>query len=99
MLLFPNVDNKPKAARLQIGEMAGPTLALPAAVLRSSGLELSGIGGGSMPRAVILESLPQIWALAALGKLHIDCERVALADVEQAWQQRETHGRRIVVIP
>ena len=43
-------DVKAGASRIrlvEIGEMAGPTIALPAAALRSSGLELYGSGGGS----------------------------------------------------
>ncbi len=34
---------------IEIGEMAGPTISLPAAALRSSGMEIYGSGGGSVP--------------------------------------------------
>ena len=34
---------------VQIGEMVGPVIRLPAAALRSSGLEVMGSGGGSIP--------------------------------------------------
>ena len=47
-------DVKAGASRIrlvEIGEMAGPTIALPAAALRSSGLELCGSGGGSIPHS------------------------------------------------
>jgi len=37
-------------------------------------------------------------ARAAAGELRIDTERVALADVEDAWQ-RPANGRRLVLIP
>jgi len=82
-----------------IGEMAGPTIALPAAALRSSGIELYGSGGGSVPHQAIFEAFPKIWALAADGTLRIETERVPLADVERAWQREDLDGRRLVVAP
>src|SRR5581483_3095909 len=80
---------------IEIGEMAGPTISLPAAALRSSGIEIYGSGGGgSIPHTAIFETFPQLWALAAAGKLRIDTEAVALADIESAWRRTETAGRR-----
>jgi len=84
---------------VEIGEMAGPTISLPAAALRSSGLELYGSGGGSIPHTAIFDAFPHIWALAADGTLRIDTEPVALADVEHAWQREDIRGRRIVIVP
>jgi NADPH:quinone reductase-like Zn-dependent oxidoreductase len=84
---------------VQIGNMAGPTIALPAEALRSSGLELYGGGGGSIPRRAIFEAVPRIMALAASGELRVETERVPLSSVESAWQRRETQGRRIVIVP
>ena len=78
-------DLKAEATRtrlVEVGEMAGPTIASPAAALRSSGLELYGGGGGSIPPKAIFDAFPQIWALAASGKLRIDIEQAPLADVE-----------------
>ena len=66
-------------------ETAGPMVRLPAAALRSSGLEIMGGGGGSIPPAAIFETFPRLWELAANGSLRIDTEPVPLADVEQAW--------------
>jgi len=84
---------------VEIGEMAGPTIALSAAVLRSSGLELYGSGGGSIPHQAIFDAFPQVWALATDGKLRIKTEPVPLAEVESAWQRRDLDGRRLVIIP
>jgi NADPH:quinone reductase-like Zn-dependent oxidoreductase len=84
---------------IEIGEMAGPTISLPAAALRSSGIEISGTGGGSVPHSVIFDAFPKVWALAASGQLHIDTERVPLADVESAWRRNDLPGRRLVIIP
>src|ERR1051326_920053 len=84
---------------IEIGEMAGPAISLSAAALRSSGLELYGSGGGGIPHTAILEAFPQLWALAACGRLRIDTEAVPLADVESAWQRQDVHGRRLVIVP
>lgn len=84
---------------VQIGDVAGPTIALPAATLRSAGVEIYGSGGGSIPRTAIRDAFPQVMALAADGKLQIDTEQVALADIESAWQRQDLHGRRIVIMP
>jgi NADPH2:quinone reductase len=84
---------------IEIGEMAGPTISLPADALRSSGIEISGAGGGSVPHGVIFDAFPKMWALAASGQLHIDTERVPLADVESAWRRNDLPGRRLVIIP
>src|SRR6266478_846915 len=95
-------DVKAGASRIrlvEIGEMAGPTIALPAAALRSSGLELYGSGGGSIPHSANFDDLPQVWALAASGKLSVDTEKAPLADVETAWRREDLPGRRLVVIP
>jgi NADPH2:quinone reductase len=84
---------------IEIGEMAGPTISLSAAALRSSGIEISGSGGGSIPHTAIFDAFPKLWALAAGGRLRIDTERVPLADVESAWQRNDLPGRRLVMIP
>jgi NADPH:quinone reductase-like Zn-dependent oxidoreductase len=91
---------EPSGIRLvEIGEMAGSTISLSAAALRSSGLELYGSGGGSIPHTAIFDTFPQVWALAAGGKLHIDTEPIALSDVESAWHRHDLVGRRVVIIP
>jgi NADPH2:quinone reductase len=84
---------------IEIGDMAGPTISLSAAALRSSGIEIYGSGGGSIPHTAIFEAFPQVWALAARGELRIDTEPVQLAEIEIAWQRNDLPGRRLVIIP
>ena len=79
--------------------MAAPTIVLSAAALRSSGLELYGSGGGSIPPKAIFDTFPQLWALAASGKLRLDTDQAPLADVEAIWQRQHLPGRRLVIIP
>jgi len=84
---------------IEIGEMAGPTISLRAAALRSSGIEIYGSGGGSIPHTAIFDTFPDVWALAASGKLRIDIEPVPLADIRNAWRRNDLPGRRLVIIP
>jgi NADPH:quinone reductase-like Zn-dependent oxidoreductase len=84
---------------VQIGEMAGPTVQLPAGALRSSGLESLGSGGGSIPHEAIFETFPKLWDLAGSGGLRVDTEPVPLSEVEGAWRRRDAGGRRLVFVP
>jgi len=87
-----------KETRLvQVGESAGATIALPAAVLRSTALTILGTAG-IPPREVLADAMQQVMTRAARGELRIDTQRIALADIESAWVRPES-GRRIVVIP
>jgi hypothetical protein len=86
---------------IQIGEMAGPAINLQAATLRSSAIELSGQGGGSLPREIMASIptviIPEIFRLAVAGKLLIETEAVPLKDISAAWQKEDERGKRIVV--
>ncbi len=85
---------------IEIGEMAAPIVALRAETLRSSGVEIYGSGGGGIiPPQKIFESIPQLWSLAADGKIQMDIERVPLADVASVWARQDSKGRRIVLVP
>ncbi|HEV2297311.1 MAG TPA: zinc-binding alcohol dehydrogenase family protein [Candidatus Acidoferrales bacterium] len=83
---------------VQVGESAGPTISLPAAVLRSTALTILGTAG-IPPREVLADAMQQVMARAAHGELVIETERVPLADIEMAWQHQQHPGNRIVVIP
>ena len=82
---------------VQVGESAGPTIALPAALLRSTALTILGTAG-IPPRNILADALQQVMAQAAAGELRVDTERVPLADIENAWR-RDPQGRRLVIIP
>ena len=88
-----------KETRLvQVGESAGPTISLPAAVLRSMSLTILGTAG-MPPREVLADAMQQVMSQAAHGELRIETERVPLADIEMAWQRQQRPGSRIVVVP
>jgi len=85
---------------VQVGEMAGPAINLPASILRSTAIELTGAGGGSVSQEIIVkiqtEILPEVFKLAAEGKLSIDTLAIPLKDVAEAWQQ-DAQGKRVVI--
>lgn len=81
---------------VQVGESAGPTISLPAAVLRSTALTILGTAG-IPPRDILVKAFHQVMAHAAEGSLRIDTETVPLADIQNAWD-RVQPGRRTVLI-
>ena len=83
---------------VQVGESAGPTISLPAAVLRSSGLEILGSGSGTAASLDKLrDAFRQVLSRAASGGLRIETDSVPLADVEIAWERKSR--ARLVIIP
>jgi NADPH:quinone reductase-like Zn-dependent oxidoreductase len=83
-----------------VGEMAGATITLPSAILRSTQIEFIGSGIGSIPHSDIqrymADILPNVFELAAQGKVKIDLEITELKNVEAVWPQKEKPGSRIV---
>jgi NADPH:quinone reductase-like Zn-dependent oxidoreductase len=82
---------------VEVGESAGSTITLPAAVLRSTALTILGTAG--IPSWDILtDAFQQVMNSVARGTLRIETERVPLAEIEDAWE-RDAHARRLVIIP
>jgi NADPH:quinone reductase-like Zn-dependent oxidoreductase len=88
---------------VQIGSMAGPTMTLPAGVLRAAGIVMSGIGLGSVPSDVMAGArtavLPRLFDMVADGSLQISTLAEPLADVARVWTAVEPSGTRIVLTP
>jgi len=82
---------------VQIGAMAGPTIALSADALRTSDLEIYGGSDGISPAPVAAAS-DQAWDWIAQDKLHLQIERAALKDIVRAWQRKDVQGKRMVVV-
>jgi NADPH:quinone reductase-like Zn-dependent oxidoreductase len=83
---------------VQIGSISGEEIALPAHILRSSGLELLGSGLGSLSQAEILAALKIQYDWAASHGLRISTKSVPLSRVTEAWNTAES-GTRTVLIP
>jgi NADPH2:quinone reductase len=89
------------AARIrfvQIGESAGKAISLPAATLRSSGLELLGSGFGSASLDQIKQGLVEFFQVAAKQPFHFRAKAAPLRDVEALWNDAE-EGTRLVFQP
>lgn len=88
---------------VQVGEMAGSTIELPAAALRSAGVELVGQGAGSVPHEafarVLAEIIPGLFAMLARGTISLDTVSRPLAQVSDAWTEPTPSGTRTVLMP
>jgi len=86
---------------VQVGEMAGATINLKAGILRSSAIELYGIGGGSVPKEIMAqvptEILPLLFHLVAEGKLILETDTLPLSEITGAWERGDKDGRRLVI--
>jgi len=88
----------PRVRFVQIGSMAGPSIPLPAATLRSSGLELLGSGFGSASLDQIRQTLAEFFAAAAKLPFQANIKTAPLRDVEALWNSPEP-GARLVFQP
>jgi NADPH2:quinone reductase len=82
---------------IQAGERAGSQVSLRGSMLRTSGLELMGIGKLSFD--VVQEEMTHVWDWMAAGKLCMEIERVPLADIAEAWVRDDLEGKRLVIVP
>jgi NADPH:quinone reductase-like Zn-dependent oxidoreductase len=86
---------------VSVGSITGDLIQLSAANLRSVDLQLTGSGLGSWTRGqvkiLLTEILPEMFQLAADGKLIVETVEVELRDIEQLWDADVTDGKRVVV--
>ncbi|HXS11284.1 MAG TPA: zinc-binding alcohol dehydrogenase family protein [Acidobacteriaceae bacterium] len=83
---------------IQIGSSAGAKIALDAAVLRSSGLEMLGSGFGSASLTDLAGSISEFFSEAANRPFEIGVRSFPLRDVASAWNEPDG-GNRFVFIP
>ena len=83
---------------IQIGESAGKTISLPAATLRSSGLELLGSGFGSASLDQIRQALTEFFQVAAREPFQFQTKAAPLREIETLWNHAE-EGTRLVFQP
>lgn len=81
---------------VQIGSISGAEISLPAAVLRSSAIEMKGSGLGSMSLPRLVASIGGVLNAAASAKLALEYRTVPLSDVAATWTDE---GSRIVYLP
>jgi len=84
---------------IQIGSVAGATMALPSVALRSTNLRVMGSGQGSVPVKAIVAELPRLVDELVAGRIPVDALRIPLAQVEETWDAPVAAGRRVVLVP
>lgn len=84
---------------VQIGAMAGATIKLPSAALRSANLRIQGNGQGAVSPEAYLAELPALVEEIGAGTLKVNARPVPLADVEAVWHKPEAAGERTVLVP
>ena len=85
-------------AYTQIGAAAGPEAAVPASLLRSRRIRVSGSGAGSAQIADIMAEVPVYMQLIANGSVDIPVKTVPLSSISEAWKA-PADGARFVVVP
>lgn len=97
--LVPSRIGRPRPTRLvQAGESAGAGIALTADSVRTSGVEIYGVGK-NLDGPAVADACGQIVQWTREGKLDVGIERALLGDIETAWQRTDLRGRRLVVTP
>jgi NADPH:quinone reductase-like Zn-dependent oxidoreductase len=98
-LVMGRADRSQALDWLQIGALAGPTLELPSAALRSTNLRIQGSGQGSVSPRTYLAELPSLVEAIDAGQISVKPNVMALADVERAWAHTDLPGERTVLVP
>jgi NADPH:quinone reductase-like Zn-dependent oxidoreductase len=89
---------EPRIRFIQIGAISGNEIALPANILRSSGLEIMGSGLGSLSAPAIIQSLTTMYEAAATTRFAIATNSVPLSEVQTAWTEDTGDDRLVFTI-
>lgn len=81
---------------VQIGAVSEPSIALPAALLRSSAITLMGSGIGSVAPDRMAASIKALLAAAGSAGFQIETTTAPLSDISNAWNA-DTGSKRLVV--
>ncbi|WP_030442760.1 quinone oxidoreductase family protein [Actinoplanes subtropicus] len=98
-ILTDRADRGRELNWVQIGSVAGPTVQLPSAALRSANFRLQGNGQGAVSARAYLSELPALIDEIGRGTIAIAPRPVPLSDVERAWAHQDAPGERTVLIP
>lgn len=82
---------------VQIGNMAGPTINLSAAILRQANFYLSGSGLGSVSGEEMRTSMAEMTNLIAKGHFTYPIEVQSFEKVEEIWIQKERAESRLIL--
>jgi NADPH:quinone reductase-like Zn-dependent oxidoreductase len=86
---------------VSVGSVTGDLIQLSAANLRSVNLQLTGSGLGSWSkeqvRKLFVDILPEMFQLAADGKLKVETIKLNLKDIHNLWDLEVANGQRLVI--
>lgn len=88
------------ARHVQLGQLAGTTLQLPAPTVRSAALDIRGFAVFHAPADVRRRAYRELTEHAARGAISIDATRIPLTDVATAWQRQHDgpHTKLVLTI-
>jgi NADPH2:quinone reductase len=89
------LESAPRVRYIQIGGSAGATITLPAATLRSSGLEILGSGFGSASMTEIRKALSDFFAESARQPFREEIRTAPLSQVEALWTASGDRARLV----
>ncbi len=92
-------EDRGDLAYVQIGAAAGSDASVPAALLRSRRIRISGSGAGSGSIAAVIEQVPVYMRLIADGEVQVPTKTFSLAQIGSAWSAAARGGPRVVVVP
>jgi NADPH:quinone reductase-like Zn-dependent oxidoreductase len=83
---------------VQIGALSGASIALPAAVLRSSSIVMMGSGLGSVSTERLVAAIGALFQAVVAKSLSVPFMPVALSEVEVAWGQDDSTNRTVFTV-
>jgi NADPH:quinone reductase-like Zn-dependent oxidoreductase len=98
-LLSARTDRSRPLDWIQIGAIAGATIELPSAALRSTNLRLLGSGLGAVSPQGYLDELPALIDEISAGTIALEANVRPLAAVERIWAETDAPGERTVIAP
>jgi NADPH2:quinone reductase len=89
------------ARHVEVGNLAGAEIALPAPLIRSLSLDVRGFSVAHPPLELRRDAFAQLCRHVADGEIVMDVERVPLADVDTAWERQRSAagGPKLVLVP
>ena len=89
------------ARHIEVGNMSGQEITLPAPLLRSVSLDIRGFSVAHPPIELRREAYARLCEHAAAGDIQVEYEAVPLDDIAEAWerQQQPSGGPKLVLIP
>ena len=89
------------ARHVEVGNMAGLELTLPATLLRSVSLDVRGFSVAHPPIELRRDAYRRLTEHAAAGDIEVDLERLPLEEVGTAWerQQQPAGTPKMVLVP